>query len=174
MSCTNRFAAAAVLCGLLAASGLATTAAAQTTATASISAIANVSGIAPLTAAGVNNLNFGAVIAGTPKVPTSMAADAGRFNISGEPNTPVTVSFALPTVLTGAGAATIPITFSSSDGLRWTAYPTTFTTFSPNSAFGTSLDGSGNLVIGIAGTVSPPTGTTTGTYTGTITLTVSY
>ena len=174
MSCTNRLAAAAALCGLLAVSSLAVPAAAQTSATASISAIANVSGIAPLTASGVNNLLFGAVTAGTPKAPTSLASDAGRFNISGQPNTPVTVSFALPTVLTGAGSSTIPITFSSSDGLRWTAYPTTFTTFSPSAPFSTSLDGSGNLVVGIAGTVSPPTGTTTGTYTGTITMTVSY
>lgn len=173
MSRTNRFAAAALV-GLLGVSGLAAPAAAQTSATASISAIAHVSGIAPLTAAGVNNLNFGAVTAGTPKAPTSLATDAGRFNVSGEPSRPVTVSFALPTVLAGLGGATIPITFSSSDGLLWTAFPTTHTTFSPSAAFLTSLDGTGNLVIGIAGTVSPPLGSTTGTYTGTITLTVAY
>jgi hypothetical protein len=153
---------------------IAAPAVAQTSAVASINATANVSGVAPLTAAGVNDLNFGAVTAGTPKTPTSLANDAGRFNISGQPSTPVTVSFSLPTVLTGAGSATIPITFSNTDGLNWTNYPSTFTTFNPNVPFFTGLNGTGNLVIGISGTVSPPLLTTTGTYTGTVTLTVTY
>ena len=122
----------------------------------------------------MNDLNFGVVAAGTPKAPASLAADAGRFVISGEPVTPVTVSYTLPSVLTGAGTATIPITFSSTDGLRWSPYPTTHTTFNPNAPFFTTLDVAGTLIVGIAGTVSPPLGTTTGTYTGTITLTVSY
>lgn len=162
---------AAALVGLLAMSGLVGRAAAQ--ATASITATANVSGFAPLTASGVNNLDFGAVTAGTPKAPTSLPANAGRFNISGQVSTPVTVTFTLPTVLTGPGG-TIPITFATTDGLLWTSYPTTHTSFNPNAPFFTVTDGSGNLVIGIAGTVSPALATTTGTYTGTVTLTVSY
>ena len=162
---------AAALVGLLGMSGLAQSAAAQ--ATASIAATADVTGFAPLTAAGVNDLSFGAVTAGTPKAPASLSANAGRFNISGQATTPVTVSFTLPTVLSGPGG-TIPITFASTDGLLWTTYPTTHTTFNPNAPFFTTTDGSGNLVIGIAGTVSPPLATVTGTYTGTVTLTVTY
>lgn len=169
MSRSYRSAAAGLI-----ALAIAAPAVAQTTAVASISATANVSGVAPLTAAGVNDLDFGAVTAGTPKAPTSLANNAGRFNISGQPSTPVTVSFTLPTVLTGAGAATIPITFSNTDGLNWSNYPSTFTTFNPNVPFFTGLNGTGNLVIGISGTVSPPLLTTTGTYTGTVTLTVTY
>ena len=167
MLLTKRFAAGA-FAGLLCASILAAPAAAQTTATASINAKASVSGIAALTAAGVNDLDFGVVTAGTPKTP------AGRFNISGQPSTPVTITFTLPTVLTGPAAATIPITFSSTDGLVWHPYPTTSSTFSPSSPFASSLDATGNLVIGISGTVSPPAMTVSGLYTGTITLTVSY
>jgi len=174
MSCTNRFAAAAALVGLLGVSSLTVPAAAQTSATASISALASVLGIAPLTAAGVNDLNFGVATAGTPKTPGSLAADAGRFSISGEPSTPVTVSFTLPTVLTGAGSATIPITFGTNDGLLWAPYPGTYTTFNPNAAFPTSTGVTGSLIIGISGTVSPPVGSTTGNYTGTIVLTVAY
>jgi hypothetical protein len=173
MSRTNRLAAAAVI-GLLVASALVRPAAAQNTASASITARAQVTGAAPLTAAGVNDDDFGTVTAGTSKSPTSLATNAGRFNISGQPNASVSVSFTLPTVLTGTAGATIPITFSSSDGLLWSPYPTANTTFSPNAAFGTTLDGSGNLVIGIAGTVFPPVLATTGLYTGTITLTVAY
>jgi spore coat protein U-like protein len=148
-------------------------ASAQTSATASITATAAVVGVAPLTATGVNNLNFGTVTAGTPKTPTSLSADAGRFNITGEPSTPVTITFVLPTVLSGPGGP-IPISFSPTDGLHWTSYPVSFITFNPNAAFGVSLDAVGNLTIGIAGTVSPPLGTTTGTYNGTVTLTVTY
>jgi spore coat protein U-like protein len=171
MSRTNRFVAVAAV-GLFAMGGLAATAAAQ--ATASITATAAVTGYAPLTASGVNDLNFGSVTAGTPKAPTSMASDAGRFNLSGQPSTPVTVTFTLPTVLSASGGATIPITFGSGDGLLWAPYPASFSTFSPAAPFATSLDATGNLSVGIAGTVSPPVGTVTGTYTGTITLTVAY
>lgn len=172
MSRTNRIAAAAALVGLLGMSSLTASAAAQ--ATASISAIANVSGVAPLTAAGVNDLNFGAVTAGVPKVPASLATDAGRFTIGGQASTPVTVTFTLPTVLTGPAAATIPISFGPADGLEWNPYPGAFSTFSPNAAHFTSLDGAGSLIIGISGTVSPPALTVTGSYTGTISMTVSY
>ncbi len=122
MSRKSRFAAAALVALLGGASLLARPAAAQTTATASIAATASVTGVAPLTAAGVNDLDFGAVTAGTPKAPTSLAANAGRFNISGEPSSPVTVTFTLPTVLTGAAASTIPITFGGADGLLWTTF----------------------------------------------------
>jgi hypothetical protein len=173
MSRGYRFAAVALV-ALLGIGSITASAAAQTSATASVNAIAHVSGISPLTAAGVNDLNFGTVTAGTPKGPTSLASDAGRFNISGQVSTPVTVSFTLPTVLTGAGSTTIPITFGASDGLLWTSYPATHTSFNPNAPFFTSLDGTGNLIIGIAGTVSAPVGSTTGNYTGTITLTVAY
>lgn len=171
MSRTNRFLTAAVV-AVLAVSTVVATAAAQ--ATASITATASVTGFAPLTASGVNNLNFGSVTAGTPKQPTSLASDAGRFSISGEPSTPVTVTFTLPTVLTASGGATIPVTFGTSDGLLWNPYPTAHSTFSPAAPFATSLDATGALTIGIAGTVSPPVGTVTGTYTGTVTLTVAY
>jgi len=159
---------------LFAAAVITAPAAAQTSAMASISAVAHVSGIAPLTAAGVNDLNFGVVAAGSPATPASLAADAGRFNISGQPTTPVSVTFTLPTVLTGSGSATIPITFGSTDGLLWAPYPGTHTTFNPNAPFFTTTDALGNLTVGISGTVSPPVGSTTGAYTGTVTLTVAY
>lgn len=173
MSRGSRF-TAALAAGLIAAAVGAAPVAAQTSAMASISATASVSGIAPLTAAGVNDLIFGVVTAGIPKTPASLATDAGRFNISGEPSTAVSVSFALPTVLAGAGSATVPITFSTTDGLHWAAYPAAPTTFNPNAPFLTSTNGTGSLTIGIAGTVSAPVGATTGAYSGTITLTVAY
>lgn len=173
MLVNTRVSAAAAVAGLIGILGHASVAAAQSSASASIIATAAVVGVAPLTATGVNNLNFGSATAGTPKTPTSLSADAGRFNITGEPITPVTVTFVLPTILSGPGGD-IPISFSGSDGLHWTSFPVSFVTFNPNAAFGVSLDAVGLLVIGIAGTVSPPLGASTGTYTGTVTLTVAY
>ncbi len=173
MLITKRFAAGA-FAGLLCASILAAPAAAQTTATATINAKAQVSGIAPLTATGVNDLNFGTVTAGTPFRQTD-ATQQGRFSITGQASQPVTVSFTLPTVLTGPGSATIPITFGSSDGIIFSpAYPTVSTTFSPSASYGTALSSTGSLVIGITGTVSPPSVATTGLYQATVTLTMSY
>jgi spore coat protein U-like protein len=169
-----RFASTTALIGLLAVAAAVRPASAQITATASINAVANVTGVAPLTAAGVNNLNFGNVTAGTPKSPSNLAADAGRFNISGQPSANVTVSFALPTQLDGAGGSFIPVTFGSTDGLNWSSFPSTFTTFNPNANFFTVLSGTGGLVIGLTGTVSPAALTSTGTYTGTVTMTVTY
>jgi spore coat protein U-like protein len=173
MSPTKRIAAGA-LAGLLCAIILAAPAAAQTRATATINAKAQVSGVAPLTATGVNDLDFGTIAAGTPfrqTDPTKM----GRFSISGQANQPVTATFTLPTVLTGTGGATIPITFGSSDGQVFSpAFPTIASTFSPAAPFGTPLNASGSLILGITGTVSPPSLTSTGLYQGTVTLTVSY
>lgn len=160
--------AALALCG-----ALANPVEAQTTASASIQAIAFVQGVAPITATGVNDLDFGTVFSGVTTGLNNVAAQAGRFDITGEPLAPVSVSFTLPLTLTGAGGS-IPIDFANTDGIEWGPFPTTGTSFDPNVPHLTSLNGSGALTIGIAGTVSPPAATTTGNYTGTITLTVSY
>jgi hypothetical protein len=146
---------------------------AQVTATADIDAIALVLGFAPLTAVGVNDLQFGAVIAGLVGTIADEAADGGRWDITGEPSADLSVSFTLPTVLSGPGGD-IPITFSATDGLRWDPYPGAFTTFNPNAVFATTITAGGTLSIGIIGSVAPALGTTTGTYTGVITLTVAY
>lgn len=171
MSRNVRFSAAAALLGLVAVTA---TGAAQTSATSTAIASAFVSGIAPLTATKQADLTFGTVAAGAIGTPAVLSTDAARWAIAGEPSTPVTVSFpGLISVLQN-GAVTIPISFGGSDGLEWTAYPTTFTTFNPSGSYLTTLNGTGNLVIGLTGTVSPPLGTTTGLYSGTITIQVDY
>ena len=106
---------------------------------------------------------------------TPAAVDGGRFDITGESSFPVTVTYSLPSVLTiTVGTATIPISFGIADGLLWAPFPTTFTSFDPNVPFGTSIDGTGNLTVGIIGTVSPPVATVTGSHMGTLTMTVEY
>ena len=161
-------AVAVLFCGAL----LSTPAAAQTEALASISATAAVVGVAPLTAAGVQDLEFGTVLAGVASTPPDVAS-YGRFFVTGEPLAAVSVAFTLPTVLTGPGGD-IPISFGATDGIIYSAYPAVLVNFDPNATYGGTIDVAGQLTVGITGTVNPPAGTTTGTYNGTITLTVSY
>lgn len=146
--------------------------AAQTSASATATATATIVGIAPLTAATLNDLDFGSVAAGG--IGTVADVDGARFLITGEPSFPVNVTFTLPSTLTGPAAATIPITFGPTDGLIWAPFPTTSTSFDPTAVFATNMDGSGLLEIGLKGTVSPPGGTVSGVYTGSITVTVAY
>lgn len=147
-------------------------AASQTSANASAGVSANVLGLVPLAATTANDLVFGPVAAGSNGTVSSV--DAARFQITGEPSFPVSVTFTLPATLAGPGAATIPIAFGSADGLLWAPFPTTFATFDPTATLTTSLDTSGNLEIGIKGIVSPPLSATPGTYTASITITVAY
>ena len=147
-------------------------AASQVTASATAGASANIIGVVPLAATTANDLAFGSVTGGTNV--TVANTDGARFQITGQPAFPVSVTFALPATLAGPGAATIPIAFGSTDGLLWAPFPTTLTTFDPTIALVTPLDLTGNLEIGIKGTVSPPLGAIPGTYTGSITVTVAY
>jgi hypothetical protein len=167
----NALGAAALVVALMGVSSSPATA--QTSDADVINAIALVLGIAPLNVTGVNDLQFGSVTAGSVGTIADPAANGGRWDVTGEPSAAVSVAFTLPTVLSGPGG-TIPISFSATDGLNWTSYPVTFTTFNPNAILATSLTAGGTLTIGIVGSVAPPLGTTTGTYTATVTLTVSY
>ena len=150
--------------------------AAQATATANINATATVVGLTPLAATGVNDLDFGAVVAGFPASPdvANLASQAGRFDVTGEPAAPVSVDFTLPVELTGIGAAVIPISFAATDGLEWTTFPTAYSTFDPNFPHFTAIDAAGNLTIGITGTINPAAAVISGAYSGTVVLTVAY
>ena len=149
-------------------------AAAQTT--APIDATATViGGYAPITATGVQNLEFGDVTAGAGTV-DALEAGFGRFNLTGEVTAAVIVDYTtLPTELTNGVGDAIPIWFESDDGILWgTGFPGAFTTFNPLIAQTLAFDGTGNLVVGITGTVDPPATAVNGDYAGTIVLTVAY
>lgn len=177
MSTRSRLMTAATMLALCTA--LASPATAQTSANASILATATVAGgFAALTATGTQNLQFGTIDAGTCTVGCGPVTN-GRFEITGEPGASVTVTFTtLPTVLDGQGAATgstIDIGFGATDGKILTTGTTTVAeTFDPAASKLTALDGTGDLWIGIAGTVTTQLTSTNGPYQGTIQLTVSY
>ena len=171
-SSTIRFLVRAVV--VAAAAGCPPAAQGQTAATSSVSALVNVSGArSALSANGISDLAFGVVNAGGVFTPPSIS-DAGRLGIHGEPNTPVSINFLLPSVLHGPGTATIPITFDASSGLHWIAFPSTHVRFDARAPHLLTLDATGDLIIGIIGTIAPPPSAATGAYSGLIVMLVSY
>jgi len=138
---------------------------------ASITATASVQ--TPINVVGAQPLNFGNVFPGVNK--TVVATDltnAGRFDITGQASTPVTLSFTLPATL-GSGSNTMPIV--SYAGVH--AQNSTGTGgigFLPSAGAGPSLNASGQLWVWVGAQVQPATNQVAGVYTGSITMTVVY
>jgi hypothetical protein len=106
----------------------------------------------------VDDLRFGNVLAGVPK--TMLRTDpagAGRYDIITPPNAFLIIRFTLPSVMTGPGGATMPLSFSG---------------FSPTAGtFRRSTDGRASVFLG--GTVTPAAAQVAGSYTGIITLSLT-
>ncbi len=138
---------------------------------ASITATASVQ--TPINVIGAQPLNFGNVFPGVNK--TVVATDltnAGRFDITGQASTPVTLSFTLPATL-GSGSNTMPIV--SYAGVH--AQNSTGTGgigFLPSAGASPSLNASGALWVWVGAQVQPATNQVAGVYTGSITMTVVY
>src|SRR5256885_16138425 len=109
---------------------------------ASITATANVQ--TPINVLGAQQLNFGNVFPGVNKsIAATDLTNAGRFDVTGQANSPVTVSFTLPATLGSAGN-TMPIVSYTGVHAQNNAQ-TGGTAFSPGSGATPSLDGSGAL-----------------------------
>jgi len=138
---------------------------------ASITATASVQ--TPINVVGAQQLNFGNVFPGVNK--TVAAADltnAGRFDVTGQASTPVTLSFTLPATLS-SGANTMPI--DSYAGVRAdNSSQTSGIGFVPGASNPATLSATGLLFIWIGARVTPATNQAQGTYTGSITMTVVY
>ncbi len=142
---------------------------------ADVEATGEITGLTPIAATGINDLDFGPVLSdGGTYAPAILAADAGRWEISGEPGANVTVDFTLPAALSNVPGDLIPITFGGNDGLIWDPFPASYTTFDPRVTHFDVIDGTGSLVVGITGLITPPIGVPPGPYSATITLTVAY
>jgi len=139
--------------------------------TASITAKANV--FTPLVILGAQDLDFQNVFPGAAKTVGPAAASAGRFDITGQPSAPITLTFALPTSLNN-GAATLPI--GSWTGCRnSTNTATGCTTLTPSAtATNATFGAAGTMFVFVGGTVTPGASQTAGVYTGSVQLTVAY
>jgi len=128
--------------------------------------------LSPLTVSVGPTLEFGDVLPGIAQSIASGDANAGRFDITGNPGSEVQLTFtALPANLTDGGNS-IAITWSAGYG---TATGTQAATFAPATGTAQNLDvTSGNLYVFLGGSFTPATTQPAGNYTADVTLEVTY
>jgi spore coat protein U-like protein len=150
---------------------LTSTAAQAQTNNASITATASVQ--TPINVAGVQQLDFGNVFPGVNKpVAATDLANAGRFDVTGQASTPVTLSFTLPATLSSAGNTMPIVSYTGVHALN--AAQTGGVGFAPASGASPTLSGTGALFVWVGAQVQPATNQAAGVYTGSITMTVVY
>lgn len=138
---------------------------------ASITATANVQ--TPINVLGAQNLGFQNVFPGVNKtVAATDLANAGRFDVTGQASTPVTVSFTLPATLS-SGGNTMPID-SYSGAHADNSSQTGGTSFNPVTGASPTLSATGGLFVWIGARVTPATNQAQGVYTANVTMTVVY
>lgn len=128
-------------------------------------------------ATGVRDLSFGSVLPGVATtVPPSDLARSGQFEITGEVNDPVEITFFLPSVLTNSPAgATMPVDFPDLfAGFSASGSITNQVSFNPRAPFRVNLSSTGRGT-GFLGGVLTPSGTQPpGSYSGSVSITVSF
>lgn len=128
--------------------------------------------LAAQTVVGVQNLDFGSVIPGVPTtVAPTDAVRAGQFRISGVFIRNVTISFVLPTVMNGPLGATMPITFTNTDG-GFSTFLQANTPFNPHTPYNETVIFNATIVLG--GRVAPAPTQRGGAYTANIVITVIF
>jgi hypothetical protein len=126
----------------------------------------------PINVTAANNLDFGNVFPGVSKAIAVGDATAGRWDVTGQASTAVTLNFTLPTDLV-FGANLLPI--GTWTGNHNTTATPTGTSFTPSGAPEPSmLSGTGQLFVYIGATVSPAVNQAAGVYSASVTLTVLY
>jgi hypothetical protein len=129
-----------------------------------------------ITVQGVRSLTFGAVLPGVPRVISRTdAVNSGQYNIRGQRNFQVQLTFILPTVMTGPAGATMPIVFAGNDaGYSQSQAIGSQVAFDPKQPFLATLNGRGRGSVFIGATARPAPTQRAGAYTGTLTLNVVY
>lgn len=139
---------------------------------ASITATATVQ--TPINVVGAQQLSFGNVFPGVIKtVDATDLTNAGRFDVTGQASTPVTLSFTLPGLL-NSGGNTMPIVNYTGVHAQDNAQAGGVA-FAPASGTTATLNAfSGSLWVWVGAQVQPATNQVAGVYTGSITMTVVY
>lgn len=130
---------------------------------------------AQVTVSARRNLAFGPVIRGiATHVLPSDAVKSGQFQFVTAIGNQVRLQFTLPTRLNGPSGATMPISFSTTDGIAVGSGPSSVpVTFNPNTAQTFNIVTSTTINVFLGGTVTPAAAQALGAYTNTITLTVT-
>jgi uncharacterized protein DUF4402 len=128
----------------------------------------------PINVTGANTLAFGNVLPGVNSTVGVASASAGRFDVTGQASTPVSLSFVLPASLTD-GTNLLPIgTWTGNHNTTNAPTGTAFTPANAPSTFAATLSGTGTLFVFIGATVTPAVNQPAGAYAGTIQMTVVY
>jgi hypothetical protein len=139
---------------------------------ASITATATVQ--SPINVVGAQQLSFGNVFPGVNKaVAATDLSNAGRFDVTGQATTPVTLSFTLPATLS-SGANTMPIVTYTGVHAQNALQTIGNAVFTPASGANPTLSAGGLLFVWIGAQVQPATNQAAGIYTANVTMTVVY
>jgi hypothetical protein len=138
---------------------------------ASIQATASVQ--TPINVVGAQPLAFGNVFPGVNKtIAATDLTNAGRFDVTGQASTPVTISFVLPATL-ASGGNTMPIAnFTGMHALVNTQAGGV--AFTPSAGVTTTLSGTGGIFVWVGAQVQPATNQAAGAYTASVSMTVVY
>lgn len=133
------------------------------------------SGSAQLSAVGIRNLAFGAVIPGLATVVSpNDPVKSGTFDVQVALGTRLRLDFTLPTQLNGPSGATLPITFVNGDCiLLETGAGAAPNSQNPKSMKPYTMTFGNRLFVFLGGTVTPAGVQQTGVYSATVTLTVT-
>ena len=138
---------------------------------ASITATASVQ--TPINVVGAQQLNFGNVFPGVNKtINATDLTNAGRFDVTGQASTPVTLSFVLPATLSSGGNTMPIVSYTGVHALL--ATQAGGVAFAPAGGANPTLSGTGALFVWVGAQVQPATNQAAGVYTGSISMTVVY
>jgi uncharacterized protein DUF4402 len=134
-----------------------------------------------ITVTALRNLTFGTVLKGVPTSVLPSNAAAGAWQVQGDKNAQVSITFTLPMVLTNIQAlpgSTMPISFGAAAALwnRGANNVVGATPFDPSAGTTGKLGPQANpfIYLWIGGTVSPAATAKPGIYTGMIVVSVAY
>jgi hypothetical protein len=140
--------------------------------------------IQPLSINAFHNLEFGTVFVGFPKTISPTTASAGQFQIHGQSDATIAVTFSMPSALTltSDNVTELPIgdwtyaTSPTSSTVTGTATPgTPITQGAPmNFVLPTQANGPALMSLGIGATVTPSASQTTGDYLGLGNIDIAY
>ena len=128
----------------------------------------------PINVTGANTLAFGNVLPGVNSTVGVASASAGRFDVTGQASTPVSMTFVLPTNLTD-GTNLLPIGSYTGVWSNGAAPSPVGTAFTPSAvATAATLGATSNLFVYVGATVTPAVNQPAGVYAGTVQMTVVY
>ncbi|MFI5208998.1 MAG: DUF4402 domain-containing protein [Gemmatimonadales bacterium] len=124
---------------------------------------------------GQRTLAFGGVMRGVAKhILPGDPIRSGQFEFRATLNNTVQITFTLPNRLNGPAGATMPVSFSTTDGNLKGQGPTSLLiVFNPNVANTWNLVSSNTFNVWIGGTVNPGGAQAFGAYSNTISMTVT-